>query len=179
MARGHQEGEGDQYDHRGLVVHAKDIVVDAHLVDLQQALDGPKDIKHFVGLLLYIMRFARILCYGGYFYSLTLTLTVADRIGCLVTLLRDFRVPHSLATITLQFLFKECTRKKKDSSNHRREQRYVGFGWALDLRLGSPRELRFCSVRVRFALSTPTRQQKQNHLCFKGAAGATVTQVEV
>jgi len=51
LARGHQQGEGDQYDHRGLIVHAKHIVVDAHLVDLQQALDGPKDIKHLGCLL--------------------------------------------------------------------------------------------------------------------------------
>lgn len=50
LTRGDQQREGDQDDHRGLVVHPKHIVVDAHLVDLQQALDGPKDIKHLGGV---------------------------------------------------------------------------------------------------------------------------------
>jgi len=116
---------------------------------------------------------------GNLFRMVRILLILGDDARCLSGLTYACGLGFGfLTTCRPPLLFSFCFKnahEKKDSSNYRGEQRYVGFGTGTgsSVGFGSPRELRFCSaparVRVRFALST--RQQKQNHKNFGGGGG--------
>lgn len=47
LPRGNEKRGDDKDEDSALVVQAEDVVVDADGLELDQALDGPKDVKHF------------------------------------------------------------------------------------------------------------------------------------